>query len=96
MRIVRFEIDENTKDLLIGLSKSPISLCLVLALCLYPMSAGVTDRMDKIVLLVQQIKTEHDATPRLLAEIRAKIVEMCGGCHALIHKKDVEAGGGHG
>lgn len=59
---------------------SQVALCVCLTACLMFLGNGVTDRMDKITLLVQEIKTEHQQTPELLAQLRQKIEELCGQC----------------
>ncbi len=74
------KVDKPTGDFLIKLAGSPIALCIVLTICLQIFYSGVTERMDRIVGLVQEIKTEHDSTPRILADIQSRIQELCAKC----------------
>lgn len=72
---------------------SQVALCVCLTTCLMILGHGVTDRMDKILFLVQEIKAEHQQTPELLAQLRQKIEELCGQCKKC---KRVEANGSDG
>lgn len=80
LQIPEIKVDKPTGDFLIKLAHSPIALCIVLAICLNLFSTGVTERMDRIVGLVQEIKAEHDSTPRILADIQSRIQEICAKC----------------
>ena len=95
--LLDLKIDKNTKDVFLGIVNSQAFLAVILAICISQTMNGVTQRMDQMVLLIESIKSEHDVTPRLLAEIREKITEMCGQCYKCQQRHSkTEVDGGHG
>lgn len=93
---IEFKVDKNAKEVLIAIVNSPAFLAIVLAICITTSMGAITQRMDQMVQLVATIKADHDATPRLLADIRQEIRAVCGKCQGCVPKPKTEVNGGHG
>jgi hypothetical protein len=71
---------KDTAKSFVELMNTPVAMCLILAWCMNTVTAGIVERMDRMMIMVTAIESRHASTPALLSEISRKVETLCGEC----------------